>query len=104
MPPEYQIIAEYGPWGALIVAAMVYHKDIRAALSRVTRDPLIDTVMAGMAAQTAQFADNNKLFHRVVDLLTQIEAHGKDSAEQSKAMAAAVTELRIEIARQGGKS
>lgn len=94
MPPEISaIIRDYGIWGAILAFGLLYHKPILGALTRVTRDPLIDTVMAGMNAQTEQFRANNALFHQVVGLLTSIDTSHKASLAELEIIKDAAHEL-----------
>lgn len=82
VPPELTEVfaSRWGLIGVLILAALVYHKPILAALQRSTRDPLVEA----LAEQNRHFSANNTLFLNLGPQLKALDentARGADAAE-----------------------
>lgn len=79
----------WGIVGVLILAALVYHKPIIAALQRSTRDPLVEA----LTEQNRHFAANNALFLQIGPQLQKLEANMAAAAMDTSRMAELLAEL-----------
>lgn len=91
MPPELTdtFANRWGLMGVLLLAALVYHKPIIAALVRTTRDPLIEA----LAEQNRHFADNNALFQKLGPQLAALHASTAATADGNERLCELMTEL-----------
>lgn len=91
MPLELTEIfaSRWGLIGVLILAALVYHKPILAALQRSTRDPLVEA----LAEQNRHFADNNSLFLGLGPQLQTLAANTARGADATELVADRLAEL-----------
>lgn len=91
MPPELteMFASRWGLIGVLVLAALVYHKPILAALQRNTRDPLVEA----LAEQNRHFAANNSLFIGLGPQMQKLDANTKAGADHSERIAELLTEL-----------
>ena len=108
MPTELTEIfaSRWGLFGVLMLAALVYHKPILAALQRSTRDPLVEA----LAEQNRHFAANNTLFLGLGPQMQKLEANTARTADAAELTADRLAELltvqrgiKEELIRRGGK-
>ncbi len=107
MPELTDFVANrWGLIGMLILAALVYHKPILAALQRSTRDPLVEA----LTEQNRHFADNNRLFLGLGPMMQTLEDNTARSADAAEQTAERLAELlavqrgiKEELIRRGGK-
>lgn len=91
MPPELtEVFANrWGLIGVLLLAALIYHKPILAALQRSTRDPLIEA----LAEQNRHFAANNALFLSLGPQLQKLDSNTAATNDDTTKIAELLTDL-----------
>lgn len=83
----------WGIVGVLLLAALVYHRPILAAMKSITRNQLVEALVQTISVQNGHFSANNELFRGLGPQLAELRDNTRASAENTARIVELMTEL-----------